>query len=292
MRTEPLFENLGCRLSVDNNNELDHMRASDVFNLLHETKLIYICGAQISLDAFIQVSSRLCSEFRADPSAHGNRGLVSADRTTYEAVRGNAVVPPHGELYSLPNPPDLLFLHCEQPAEVGGETTFYDGQSMATALKPTVRQRLLDNPLVYRHFWQREQWSHVCKTDDLATALDLIAAFDGVRLLDVTGERITFEYQTSAFSDERGSVLVNGVVNILSRAKQGINTVTFAAGEPIDAEVTTELERVAHAMEHSIALQAGEFVIVDNHRVMHGRRAFEGQRRVAARFGRRIQDVK
>ena len=275
----------GKSIRFDGWNVFD-LPSSDVFSMLDAQGFLYFEDAHCSLEAFTAFSDRLISKFGKDPSSYGNRELLSAGASTYEAVKGTDEVPPHGELYSLPSPPDLLFLHCSRPADVGGENTFYCGIAMADDLVSVVRKRLEVRPIVYRHRWGRPQWEHYFETPRLEEALAKIRALPRTRIIEETSEVVVFDYETSAFSRESGA-LVNGIVNILSRKGQGINDVFWKGGTRIEDSLLGELYRVARRHERTLNLNAGEFVIVNNHRIMHGRKAFSGQRKVAARFGAR-----
>ena len=58
--------------------------------------------------------------------------------------------------------------------------------------------------------------------------------------------------------------------------------ITFGGGEPITSEDMAPAIALADEFTHDLAWQAGDVALIDNFTVMHGRRPFEGKRRVLA----------
>lgn len=59
-------------------------------------------------------------------------------------------------------------------------------------------------------------------------------------------------------------------------------SITLGNGEPITAEQMAGPITIADKLTYDLAWQAGDVALVDNFTVMHGRRPFEGRRRVLA----------
>jgi len=58
--------------------------------------------------------------------------------------------------------------------------------------------------------------------------------------------------------------------------------ITFGTGQAITSEDMTPAISIADELTHDLAWQAGDVALIDNFLVMHGRRPFEGKRRVLA----------
>ncbi len=58
--------------------------------------------------------------------------------------------------------------------------------------------------------------------------------------------------------------------------------ITFGGGEPISSQDMAPAIAIADELTADLAWQAGDVALVDNYLVMHGRRPFEGKRRVLA----------
>lgn len=59
-------------------------------------------------------------------------------------------------------------------------------------------------------------------------------------------------------------------------------SVTFGDGTPIDVEALGTAIKLADELSYDLNWQAGDVALIDNYRVMHGRRPYSGQRRVVA----------
>jgi hypothetical protein len=59
-------------------------------------------------------------------------------------------------------------------------------------------------------------------------------------------------------------------------------SVTFGDGTPIDVDALGTAIKLADNLSYDLNWQAGDVALIDNYRVMHGRRPYSGQRRVVA----------
>lgn len=274
-------------LQVTSAFELLSMPPKQIHLELKNNKALKITGTTITFDEFILFSKELLSSFGVDPSSYGNRPTLTDDESTYEAVKGTDLVLPHGELYSLPSPPDYLFLYCNQPASTGGHTTIYSGKKINHFLDKDVFHQFKDSSIVYTHKWSRFQWEPFFKTKEISVAKQKLEEMNGISISKIVDALVEFSFETSAFSDLGDGAFVNGIVNILSRKHQGINHVTWENGREIDGSILNQINSATERCEISVNWKAGEILVIDNHRVMHGRKAFTGERKLAVRFGKK-----
>lgn len=274
-------------LQVTSAFELLSTPPEEIHLALENNMALKITGTTITFDEFILFSKELLTSFGVDPSSYGNRPTLTDDGSTYEAVKGNDLVPPHGELYSLPSPPDYLFFYCYQRASTGGQTTIYDGKQINHFLNKDAFDQFKDNSIVYTHKWSPFQWVPFFKTKEIGIVKQKLEETNGVSILRAVEDLVEFSFETSAFSDTGDGAFVNGIVNILSRKHQGINHVTWKNGREIDDLIVNQINAATERCELSVNWKAGEILAIDNHRVMHGRKAFTGERKLAVRFGKK-----
>lgn len=154
---------------------------------------------------------------------------------------------PHTDEPFRYGPPGIFFLHCLQAgADLEGASIFVDGFAAADRLRRTVPaafQLLSSQPL---HFHRRHRGTVDLRCRARAITLDETGAVIGIRYNDRTTG--TFD-QTLADLDR-----------------------------VIDAAAA--FMEIVHdpAMQVTVMLQPGDVAICDNHRVMHGRRAFDPNR--------------
>ena len=74
-------------------------------------------------------------------------------------------------------------------------------------------------------------------------------------------------------------------------AKRVMGMLAFDDGQPIPTELVNDLTAIVEPLTYSIKWQAGDLVMIDNTRMMHGRRGFEAnsERTVFYRAARKLR---
>jgi hypothetical protein len=223
--------------------------------------------------------------------------------TTYPA---NQTICMHNELCHTWKPPRNLFLFCVTPPQAGGRTPITDGRDIWARLSPRVREHFGggagDRSLLYLSnlpsrgvgLQLGRPWQDVYGTDDR----DIVGA-----RLDTQGTRFEWQPSGGLRTWRRGPVTVPHpetgetvwfnqsmlwhVSNLGARGQklreklgeQGVPTnAFFDEGEPIDDAILQETRDTMWAARISFEWQTGDFVVVDNYRMLHGREAFRGER--------------
>jgi hypothetical protein len=221
-------------------------------------------------------SGLLCPEqiFRPGDRAAGHVQPVDA---------GQYSIPYHAEHACSPLRPDLLLFHCVTPPPVGGETTVCDGIRLLERLSPRTRALFLERRLRF--------------------CVSLPAGMSRV-FLDALGDDARRRHLARPGAEWRHSVGEDGAVRLeyvvtgafnchdgrrsLANAlipQFRLRNVAFEDG-PVPAEVVQEIEGQAAAETMLIAWRPQDVAVIDNSRMMHGRRAFRGERVIDSTFGR------
>ncbi len=221
----------------------------------------------------------------------------------------------HNELSYAGWSPDRVFFGCLQPAPVGGATQVADGRTIYRALPTALRERFESRGVAYlQHLWDAEgepgigkSWQQTFETRDRAeverylreagmdyewTAYGLRtrARHEAVLAHAVTGEpcwhnqadqwhrgfdsvKVSFGGRGDAGPDPRFDPATAG------EASLG-NHVTFGDGGEIDPEDLAVVRQTTRACEVTFDWRAGDVMVIDNVLAMHGRKPFEGPRRV------------
>jgi alpha-ketoglutarate-dependent taurine dioxygenase len=251
--------------------------------------------------------------FEAAIEAYGEPGFTYADSLS-NAVRTNVTprvftaneAPPtteiflHHEMAQTPIYPSKLFFYCEIAPERGGATPLCRSDLVVERLKreaPAFLARLEAEGVRYTNVMpddddagsgQGRSWRSTLSAETRESAETRLAQLgyewawraDGalrattpvlpaVRPID-GGRRSFFNQLIAAFrgwSDSR---------NDASRA------IAFGSGAPITAEDMAPAIAIASELTVDCVWQAGDVALIDNFAVMHGRRPFEGRRRVLA----------
>ena len=252
-------------------------------------------------------------DFDASVEGYGEPGFTYEDSLS-NAVRTNVTprvftaneAPPtteiflHHEMAQTPLYPSKLFFYCEIAAPVGGATPLCRSDwvlERLTTEAPVFVARVEEHGVRYTNVMpgsddagsgQGRSWRSTLSVADQAGAEARLAqlgyrwewqadgalrattpALDAVRLLP-DGRRTFFNQLIAAFrgwADSR---------NDPNRA------ITFGNGTPITSEDMAPAIAIADELTYDLAWQAGDVALLDNFTVMHGRRPFEGKRRVLA----------
>ncbi len=188
-------------------------------------------------------------------------------------------LPLHGELYyQMPQPPELLCFYCETPPLQQGETLLCNGQALFQALPTSLQQLFLEHDLVYTRHSSLEAWQQDYQTQDCKALLQFLETqhIKG-KIHPETGE-LTTHYTSSALRHFRGDwCFINNLIPFALRERDEPQAtrsrVRLTNGQAIPAVALETLLTCSETLEHRIAWQKGDILLVDNRWVLHGRRA-------------------
>ena len=208
-------------------------------------------------------------------------------------------IPLHNENAYTGAWPSRLFFFCVQPSASGGETTVADSRRVLARISPRVRERFERDGVRYvRNFGCLDlPWQEVFQTDEPAHVENFCREHgiayvwkpDGglrteetrqaVTTHPVSGEKVWFNqahlFHVSALGDAVRSALVEGIAE-----DEWPRNAYFGDGSPIDVESLADVRAAFDAETVSRPWRAGEILLMDNVLAAHGRRPFEGERKV------------
>ncbi len=218
------------------------------------------------------------------------RTATALDPTVKTVDGGTHAIALHCELAYLPVHLELVSFYCVAAAEQGGETILADGVALAASLTPKTRQLLERRRLRYALRVPGALWPAV----EAAIGDQPLASDESFCILGRAVEGgIEAEFVTPALvrSHEGAAVaFANSVLSSLdpdNHVARQLYDLTFDDGEAIPPAVVRELDEVAGRVSVAVPLAPGDLLLLDNRRVLHGRRAFTGHRAILSRFARR-----
>ncbi|MEY9929770.1 alpha-ketoglutarate-dependent taurine dioxygenase [Catenulispora sp. GP43] len=236
-------------------------------------------GFDAAAEDFRGLVQRFSSElyFHQNP----NRQTLSNDGAVLLVDAHRNPIPAHSEMSYCPLHPGLQWFLCVQPAVSGGETTVYDGVQAGERLAPETRELFEKQRLTWRLPFPTgpEHQERVFGTRDRAELETMFAGYEGFEYDFDDAGNLNWTYSVSALP--RAPYLD---APTLCNSYLGSGAlVSFEDGSAIPQHCRWDALDATEQVAVDIQWQAGDIVMIDNKRVMHGRRGFEDPgRKVAA----------
>ncbi|MFF3911707.1 TauD/TfdA family dioxygenase [Streptomyces sp. NPDC001848] len=247
--------------------------------LLADTGHLLIRGFTPSVEEFNELVRRYSSRTTLDPARtfHGN--------AAQKVDSGHDPIGLHLENGATPFAPDLLWFHCVKAAKSGSQTTVCDGFRVWDALSERAKQIFTDKPVKYTRsnvpqaMWQRLA-AHLTGSgaDAAEMTVDHLYAVSNkgadVLFTQAADGSLTYEYSVYAAHPTRTSSRIAWANSILGPSfNYEAPEIRFADGSAIPDDVIAEYTEVSEKVTEEIQWEDGDIVLIDNTRVMHGRRA-------------------
>jgi alpha-ketoglutarate-dependent taurine dioxygenase len=271
--------------------DLDH---DAIVELFKKHGAVLFKDFDVDLDAFNAFAAGFSSDFMTYKGGGYIRRKVGdgADQTllsvSYDYGREKQDtfgLPLHGEMYYVNNRPVMLWFYCVRPPAADGETTICDGSLVYRELSPATRKLFEAQQLKYIRRYLDGEWQKIYQTEDIDEAKEFCTG-NGLRVtVDRAARSISTEYLHPAIIKSRWgnlSVYINNILPVLWQEQQlGRQTsiVRFEDGSKIPSEAVDEVLNVQQRLVFPIKWEPKNFVMIDNTRIQHGRRAFTDHNR-------------
>ncbi|MDX2271936.1 MAG: TauD/TfdA family dioxygenase [Cyanobacteriota bacterium] len=269
------------------------LERNQILEIFKDKGAILFRDFNLSLIDFKSFSSLFCDHFMPYRGGAIPREVIDNDNTVL-SVTGNHLkyaVSLHGEMYYMDERPDLLWFYCNRPAQEGGETTLCDGAEFLRHLQPSTQRFFENNRLKYRRIYPLQIWQKMYQTEDLSV-LDKICQANNIRYTynKQTGSLTTESIQWAVHSSPGrvGKVFINNILPILDGiVGQTSSWVMLEDDSEIPKSICQEIRQVAEKITFPVVWQAGDLLMVDNTRLLHGRRAYiDDHRSIYVRLGK------
>lgn len=254
--------------------------------------------------SFAQLVRTLASDLTNYVDGNSPRTKLNASVYTSTEYPPEYFISLHNELSYAGQWPARLYFCCAVAAEQGGGTALADSRQILKKLEPSVVAEFKDKQIKYLRNLHGgmgfgQSWQQTFETTDPKTvetylrqsathwqwrdngSLHLSATRPATAYHPRTGEEVWFN-QADQFHPSTHPRDVYETMMLLYDGQQDQlpQNATFADGSPIPEAALNHIR--ATMAEHLVDCrwQAGDFLIIDNMLVCHGRMPFKGQRRV------------
>ncbi|MEJ6480710.1 TauD/TfdA family dioxygenase [Nostoc punctiforme UO1] len=268
----------------DEYKDILNLSVAKIQEMFKSSGIILFRGFGITHELMQVFAEQFSSRFTRDddkPLVEPNGFVSSVDIGMHE-------ISPHRENGSSPFSPDAVWFCCTVPAAEGGETLFWDGIQVWQKLSEELRNLFISKKIKFVHKFPADKWKHFLGSDaTISDAKRVLDGFNNVKYQIDQEESIYTEYICSSVVQTKygnQSAFVNDIITGNSNLKGSVNlelesALTFEDGSLIPDAVIEEIEKVMYSLTQEILWQAGDLVMIDNSRFLHGRRAFNDNRR-------------
>lgn len=273
------------RIDADPGGALDVLGTAELRSLYDSHGALLLRGFVTDLEAFGRFASEFCPVAVYNDS--GNRGRIGEQGEIQTVNLGIRPFPLHPELSREPWKPDSCFFYCLTPPSRDGATTICDGVAIVRALPPGLREQMAARRIKYiipAGARVLDYWLGTPEPDDRQLAdppPHCPYRFERV------GGRISRVFSRPLlhrpmFIDEPAF----GNFLLFARYLRGVKTFPLLDdGRPVPDDWVEAVKRASDPLTVPIEWRAGDLLMLDNSRFMHGRTAIaEGDGRLIATY--------
>jgi alpha-ketoglutarate-dependent taurine dioxygenase len=307
----PIGRGIGAVIEPSHGEGLLDLDRDRLIALYRSTGAVLLRGFEATIEAFEALSSALTTDLFTNRGAAFSfgpfkRSVINGNPTLMSATgaRQDFPLPLHGEFHYFKHPPAMIWFYCQNPAPEGGQTTIGDGVEIMRALSEETLARIRSRRIKYERYLEATEWRTAFQTDNRDDVEAICRDNDTVVRWSDDGALHT-EYICDAYipGHDAPDVFINGVLPValgeevvrsgqiatLAPGMAGTRptlVVRWEDGSIIEKSVIAEMLAVTAKLEVPVPAGRGDLLVVDNTRIMHGRRpSSAADRKVVVRMG-------
>ncbi len=307
--SEP-YAGVGVAVHFDGRTNIMDLPVQEIVDLFKATGFVAFTGFGIDLTTFEQFSNQFSTDYMDHTGGGSLREVINkqGDKTilsvaySFKQEEGKFSneeqktfgLPLHADRSYTTSQPPLMWFMCEVPAKKDGQTTIADGVKLYEALSDRSKEIFTNNKIDYIRRYPDGEWQLWAGTDDL----DKVRAYCESNDLELTitpDNGVETHSLRSAFVAPRWTdkkAFVNSIPIVMwqeDELKSKRSIVRLADGSRIPQDVLDDMWQVCESCTYDIPWHSGDVVMIDNTRMMHGRRPFTGgERKIAVRMARTV----
>ncbi|MDJ0718187.1 MAG: TauD/TfdA family dioxygenase [Prochloraceae cyanobacterium] len=280
IQIEKLSDRVGRKIVNVGKTSLLELEKKEIIKLYKSSGFLLFRGFETDVDTFAKFSDSLSKDFTDYTGGVFNRRMINENPTILTVTDFKDEVKFHGEMYYTNKPPLMIWFFCANPPLQDGETIVCDGKQLYHQLSSSMKDLFHKKKLKYSDPFslKKEDWQRQYKTNDFNVVKE-ICKNNGMEVQINDNESINRQFIASAIHKSRsGQDYV--FINTLFAAKH-VNPkgVCFDDNSEITDEIMSELNKIAERITIEISWQKGDILMIDNTKIMHGRRAFDDDQR-------------
>ncbi|WP_170940520.1 TauD/TfdA family dioxygenase [Pseudoalteromonas sp. NBT06-2] len=244
---------------------------------------VLLRGFNTNLNKFSELLQQFCQQLTFDPARD------FADKASQKVNAGKESVGLHIENGNTPFPPRYVGFYSAKSAEYGSQTTICDGRTLFKNMPEKLQQKWQQGVTVSRqlpaHLWRKyvaAQHPNVNSENEVNEThlADFIAVNPHQRGTINSDGSLDYELDIQPCLIDESTDQLSEITFANAILGPSFNyekpTYTFADGEQISDLMIQQMADLAEKYTHEVNWKNGDVVLIDNKRVMHGRRAIHG----------------
>jgi len=269
----------GALIEAEAGRPLDDLDPRWLLQQLKTHGYLLLRGFDTDLDGFCAVVRRHSSRITLDPARNFQGGDVAQ-----KVDAGTDAMGLHLENGNSPFRPELVWFYCARAARQGSQTTVCDGCRVWERMTDLARERFYGSELLYRRRVDEQKWKRfVYHQTGGSIPLEKIRISDLLALVESEGSTtieaaangaIVYSFRTPAVQQtlfKSGLAWANSIFG--PSYNYEAPEITFGNGDGIPASLLEEMRTLTADLTDDIEWRSGDVALIDNTRVMHGRRA-------------------
>ncbi len=278
LHAQPLSEIFGQQVINTENINILELDEESIIQMFQSEGVLLFRGFATNVEIFTQFTNKFSANFMDYTGGVFNRRIINGDATVLTVNDFHDQIKLHGEMYYQKDIPLMLWFFCAHPAFADGETIICDGKQFFDELSQPLKELFNHKKVKYTGHLKPDAWEKRFKTDDLNIVTQICDQND-TQIQINEDKSIEIQYicpiiRESKYGQHR--VFINSLLPVKSMRP---NNISFDDGSEIDDEIMFELNQVVEKITVKIHWQKGDILMIDNTRVMHGRRAFTDDKR-------------
>jgi alpha-ketoglutarate-dependent taurine dioxygenase len=280
----------GAVLTSLNEDDASRLTPTYLLDQLAEHGYLVLRGFQRGIGHFSQLVRSTSSTISLDPARRFDGDTAQKVDAGYDAVGL------HCENGNSPFWPDLCWFYCETAPRQGSQTTVCDGKLVYEHMSAAQREAFGAQDIMYTRRVDAVRWKTyvfhalasrgrtLARVED-ASLDDLLALIEqpgSAQVVPNDDGSIHYRFHTPAIRASRinpreSRNFANSLFGPSNHYEKPV--ITFADGCAIPVPLLEQTEALCERFTTEIGWQTGDIVLIDNTRVMHGRRAIEDRSR-------------
>lgn len=278
IKLQPLSKNTGIQITNNDNISLLELNLEEITNLFKSSGVLLFRGFETDVNIFKQFSNLLSTDFLDYTGGAFTRRIIDDDKTILSVNDDQFEIKLHGEMYYQKTKPLMLWFFCANPASEAGQTTICDGKDFFEEISVSTKDLFSNKKLKFSVYISKDTWQKKYKTDDLDKLQEMCINND-MSLKINADKSIYLEYICPAIIPSKCGKYQVFINSLLPTKQLHPEILNFDDDSEIPHDVLTELDEIAERITTEIYWKKGDILMIDNTRVMHGRRAFADETR-------------